>query len=354
MRLVVEQHEHLTERFGLMRRLVCAVRVSCKAGNSACPRDAFFQTRLFSSLTMAARNTRSRSRPQCGERSSREAISTSQHKLIFRVASLQGGIASIPIFLSQDTTTLPSDDFDLLHLKQSKLRNPHGQVPAFIRGLNATTCLGDAAAATLVFAQQEAGTAVCISSDGLLLTCAHCVAESQDEFERKEDMWLLFASGCIVRGRSVVWDARRDLALLQIVAAQASSYIDGPQPSFPFASIGESQGGHLLCIGHPGSEDLEASTSGIETNYDVLHVSTGRFRGLATEQDPQDNSEIGALMHDCWTYWGHSGAPLIARRSGKLVGLHSSWDDSTGMRRGVPLVAVKAFLDEHTVVASED
>jgi hypothetical protein len=303
---------------------------------------------------MAVRNTLSRSQQQTGQPSSKGAVPILTPKLILRDASLQAAVASIPDLLSKDTTSLSSEDFDLLHLKQSKLRNPDGQVPAFIRSLDATSSLRDAAAATLVFAQQEAGTAVCISSDGLLLTCGHCVADSQDEFERKEEMWLLFASGCIVRAKCAVWDPRRDLAILQIMAAQASSCTDGPQPSFPFAAIGESQGGQLLCIGHPGSEDLEASTSGIETDYDVLHVSTGRFRGLAIEQDPQDNSEIGALMHDCWTYWGHSGAPLIARRSGKLVGLHSSWDDSTGIRRGVPLVAVRVFLDEHTVVAVDE
>ena len=330
------------------------MEASYKTGNSAGPRNEFLQARLSLSFTMAARNTRSRSRQQIGQRTSKEAISRSKSKLMLTDASLQVAVASIPDLLSKDTTSLSSEDFDLLLLKQSKLQNPDGQMPGFIRSLNATTSLRDAAAATLVFAQQEAGTAVCISSNGLLLTCSHCVADSQDEFERKEEMWLLSASGSIVRARCVVWDSQRDLALLQIVAAQESSYTDSPQPSFPFAAVGESQGGQLLCIGHPGSEDLEASTSGIETDYDVLHVSAGRFRGLATEQDPQDNSEIGALMHDCWTYWGHSGAPLFMRRSGKLVGLHSSWDDSTGMRRGVPLVAVRAFLDEHTVVAMDD
>lgn len=101
----------------------------------------------------------------------------------------------------------------------------------------------------------------------------------------------------------------------------------------------------LVCIGHPGSEDLEASTSGIATDYDVLEISSGRFRGLANGQDPQDNSEIGALQHDCWTYWGQSGAPLIDGQ-GRLIGLHSSWDDETGMRRGVALQAVRAFLVE--------
>lgn len=71
-------------------------------------------------------------------------------------------------------------------------------------------------------------------------------------------------------------------------------------------------------------------------------------------QDPHDNFEIGALKHTCWTYWGHSGAPLIhadTRAPGggdfALVGLHSSWDDRTGMRRGVALVAIRAFLREN-------
>ena len=108
----------------------------------------------------------------------------------------------------------------------------------------------------------------------------------------------------------------------------------------------------LVCIGHPGSEDLEASESGIKTGYDVLHVSTGAFRGLAEGQDVQDNSEIGALKHDCWTYWGHSGAPLVDRRTGNLIGLHSSWDDETGMRRGVALEAIQAFMREHEKVFS--
>jgi hypothetical protein len=101
----------------------------------------------------------------------------------------------------------------------------------------------------------------------------------------------------------------------------------------------------LVCIGHPGSEDLEASEPGVRTNYDVLHLSTGSFRGYSAGQNLQDNSDIGALMHDCWTYWGHSGAPLLDRQSGRLIGLHSSWDDETAMRRGVPLEAIQAFLE---------
>lgn len=300
---------------------------------------------------MANRSSRSRSRQLSETRHGKDAVPVSASKLILKRSSTHISAASIPELLSRENTSLDSDQFDLLQLKQSKLRDPDGQVPSFVRSLgSANHAVAQAAAATLVFAQQEAGTAVCISPDGLLLTCSHCIAESQKEFDRKDDMWLLFSSGRSVRAKCVAWDPKRDLALLQIIAAQAVSVVGENQVQFPSVILGTSQGGQLLCIGHPGSEDLEASTSGIETDYDVLHISTGRSRGLAPDQDPQDNSEIGALMHDCWTYWGHSGAPLIARSSGKLVGLHSSWDDSTGMRRGVPLVAISAFLDEHTIV----
>ena len=53
-----------------------------------------------------------------------------------------------------------------------------------------------------------------------------------------------------------------------------------------------------------------------------------------------------SLMDDCWTYWGHSGAPLIDAKSGEVVGLHSSWDDETGMRRGVAWEALHEFVEE--------
>ena len=307
---------------------------------------------------MPTRNTRSRSRQELEDKVPETALSSSRPRSILGDSTKRSNVEAVTVPLTRKLTSLSVDELELLQLKQRRLQDPDGQIPTFIESLHrgrgvdapaASTLLADAIAATLVFAQQEAGTAVCISPDGVLLTCSHCIAETHEDLERKEDKWLLFASGCAVRARCVAWDSKRDLALLQIIAAQASPYTKNSQATFPFATVGSAQGGQLICIGHPGSEDLEASMSGVETNYDVLHVSHGRFRGLAKDQDPQDNSEIGALMHDCWTYWGHSGAPLIGRSSGKLVGLHSSWDDSTGVRRGIALVAIRAFLEEYTV-----
>lgn len=145
--------------------------------------------------------------------------------------------------------------------------------------------------------------------------------------------------------------------MLQIVAAEECAP-QKKEPSatgttFPYASVAahalstpsRKRRPSLICIGHPGSEDLEVdSQTPVSTDYDVLHISLGHYRGMAAGQDAQDNSEIGALKHDCWTYWGHSGAPLIDANRGEMVGLHSSWDDETGMRRGVGWEAIQGFL----------
>ncbi|KAF4336826.1 AT hook domain protein [Fusarium beomiforme] len=198
--------------------------------------------------------------------------------------------------------------------------------------------------ATFVFAQSEAGTAVCISPDGILLTCAHCVAEESSELTANPSRVLISSNGKIASTKVLAWDPIRDLALLLIDKAEL------PHRPFPYTCIASHSpkfNSKLLCIGHPGTEDLEAERSGIKTEYDTLVVSQGTFRGLDKDQNPQDNSEIGALKHTCWTYWGHSGAGLFDRKTGALVGVHSSWDDETGMRRGVPLVAVVAFLEEY-------
>lgn len=246
--------------------------------------------------------------------------------------------------LTRQSTRLKADVFDLLLLKRRKLRRDDSQVQQFIE---ARRTLTDAALATFVFAQEEAGTAVCISPSGVLLTCSHCVADTARGASKKR-MWLISAAGVVVQARCIAWDGTRDLALMQIITAEPCPAVEsGAWPCIEVDATSPKVNTRLFCIGHPGSEDFETDVPGTATGYDVLHVSEGRYRGCEAGQDVQDNSEIGALKHDCWTYWGHSGAPLIHRETGKLVGLHSSWDDTTGMRRGVALPAVVAFIEEH-------
>lgn len=288
----------------------------------------------------------------------------------------------LPTPIARTTTQLSKADHALIRKKQDWLQTYYVRVP------NNSPHLQRAVSTTLVFAQDCAGTAVCISEEGLLLTCSHCVAESEEEYlasrEAGTTHWLVFAGGMVVEARCEAWHPRADLALLRVVGAQEGSRIAGEAgpaacptrdamgsesdpiniddsivseaaPSFPFIELFEGsppkKGRRLICIGHPGSEDLEVDTPGVQTNYDVLHVSPGRFQGYAQDQDPLDNADIGALMHDCWTYWGHSGAPLVDRGTGLLVGLHTSWDEETGMRRGIGPEAMRDFLRREGIIA---
>ncbi|KAF2216793.1 hypothetical protein CERZMDRAFT_92866 [Cercospora zeae-maydis SCOH1-5] len=250
-------------------------------------------------------------------------------------------------------------DQHALRRKQVKLRQTDAQIPEFIKSSKTSSpTIAEAASATLLFIWNGSSTAFCISPTGLLLTCAHCVAETPIEFAHTKSRvrWLLFASGEPVQARPVAFDLERDLALLQITAAP-SSFNTRPFPYIRLSPSSPKVRALLLCIGSPGAEDLETSgpsESVVETGYDVLHISRGRFQGLDRSRGIQDNSEIGALKHDCWTYWGHSGAPLVDARTGGLVGVHSSWDNETGMRRGVAWEAVKAFLDEECEGLSEE
>jgi hypothetical protein len=86
--------------------------------------------------------------------------------------------------------------------------------------------------------------------------------------------------------------------------------------------------------------------------YNPLEISVGRFRGMVSSsassvpngEDLHDNSVIGQLKHDAWTEWGHSGGALVRQDDGTLIGVHSSWDEDTWMRHGVPGVAIQSFL----------
>ncbi|KAJ7069963.1 trypsin-like cysteine/serine peptidase domain-containing protein [Mycena amicta] len=238
---------------------------------------------------------------------------------------------------------LQSSELALLRAKQRKLK---AQALGTVASLpNPTQYMRTALEASLIFAQEEAGSAVCVDPAGWVLTCAHCIAETAEEFHARTPRWLLFYTGLAVQVECKVWDAVRDLALLKITAVESTTEI----PSFEFIRISDrapATGTPIVCIGQPGQDDLESKTAQ-RTNYPFIFVSDGRVRGMVPGADPQDNAEIGSLKHDAWTYWGHSGAPLIRTADGTLVGLHSSWDDKTAMRHGVPHAAIQEFLRLH-------
>jgi V8-like Glu-specific endopeptidase len=54
--------------------------------------------------------------------------------------------------------------------------------------------------------------------------------------------------------------------------------------------------------------------------------------------------DLGPLAHDCWTYWGHSGAPLI-NKQGEVVGMHNSWNPKNAMRHAMSLLSLMKFRE---------
>lgn len=201
--------------------------------------------------------------------------------------------------------------------------------------------------ASLILAQYEAGTAICVDPAGWVLTCSHCFGDTEEEWRANKCKWLLFYDGLAVQVECRAWDPKRDLALLKIIIIEASISKDGNIPNFRFVPLSSHAPvckDPIICIGQPGLDDLE-STSNRPTKYNLVEVSEGTFCGMVPGADPHDNSEIGSLKHDAWTYWGHSGAPLLCKGDGTLLGIHSSWDDQTAMRHGVPLVAIRTFLE---------
>ena len=259
---------------------------------------------------------------------------------------------------------LPPAELALLRRKQKKLQSTARELIESLPA-SADSKYQGALASTLIFADYAAGTAVCIDPQGFVLTCAHCV-DSEPEQETTDRSWLLFYNGMAAQTKCVALDSKRDLALLQIIAIEAEPFDKNAPVSqdsdatigarfcaVPLSTRSPPANTPIFCIGQPGRDDLE-STVTRKTTYNLVEVSHGRFRGLIPGADPQDNSEIGSLKHNAWTYWGHSGAPLLRENNGSLIGLHSSWDDQTAMRHGVPLVAIREFLGEVSRSSSSD
>lgn len=198
--------------------------------------------------------------------------------------------------------------------------------------------------ATVIFGQYECGTGICVDPNGSILTCAHCLGDYPATEIQK---YVIFPSGLIVLTKCVRVDIKADIALLDVV-----SYYDDEtrmmrraklSRPFPFVDIGDSLtlGETLVCFGQPGRDDLESAVKR-KTGYDIFMRSRGVYEG-SLEGDLHDNNEIGKLQHNCWTYWGHSGAPLL-NKDCKVIGLHSSWDDEEGTRHGIHLTAIDRFL----------
>jgi hypothetical protein len=143
----------------------------------------------------------------------------------------------------------------------------------------------------------------------------------------------------------------------------ATGTVETALPAAAIAGTPVALGEKLFCVGNPSNVDLESLVEGsIEFEPATWHASVGKCEGYmdpavqaardaqqargraptrgelksVLDAPPVDATEGTYMQHSCWTYWGHSGAPLF-NDEGRVAGLHCSWDDRTGARHGQKL-----------------
>ena len=156
---------------------------------------------------------------------------------------------------------------------------------------------------------------------------------------------LVNASGQTFGAVCIDSSIKSDIAMLQIPTQVLEGISLG---SIKLAERGaDMDGTNIFALGNPCDFDLEARTKeeALRKNgYFPFHVSEGKLERKITSTQAKKMG-LGTQIHSAWTYWGHSGCPLVALMTGEsgndntayIVGLHNSWDDRNGNRHGVSL-----------------
>ena len=231
------------------------------------------------------------------------------------------------------------------------------------------------------FVQSGSGTGVHIG-DGFVLTCAH-VVDARDDISDvmpgsrlgREKVVVFpseraFLTRCVSCVESA--DGLKDVAVMQILH-EIPLWRSVPAALPPASRVSTNPvelGARIFCIGNPSNVDLESLNGGdCEFEPPTWHASVGeclgyvdpkirslldaqRERGRAptrgevaqtSNPEPVGSAAGGYLQHSCWTYWGHSGAPIF-NEEGCVVGIHCAWDDRTGMRHGQKLAHLQEAM----------
>lgn len=195
-----------------------------------------------------------------------------------------------------------------------------------------------------------------IAAKGVILTAGH-VAPNIGDTRR-----ISFADGYCGSATCVAVAPEYDLALLQIqrhddAASQkgtgkgkgsrtgkgkggaAASSGASQSSSFPMVSVADSTASRLrvksklVCVGQPG-----------RARASRLEATTGTI--TAVPKDPlRDQSELGALEHDCPVFAGNSGSPLLLADTGELVGIHTGYNFNRFTACATTAEAVRELLD---------
>ena len=197
----------------------------------------------------------------------------------------------------------------------------------------------------------EFGTAVCISEKGYILTCSHAAPPFEDD-NNKESLYI-FQNGEIVKALTLEKDDQLDLALLKIIEIYENGKFtkieNFPEKKFNYSKIKISSLNEIIVenvfyIGNPCFTMYDDDGKLENNKYKPFWISFGKIKGYIKDGIYCKN-DLGPLIHNCWTYWGHSGAPIF-NTNGKIVGMHNSWNEKNANRHGNSLLGIIKFISK--------
>ena len=178
-----------------------------------------------------------------------------------------------------------------------------------------------------------------------VLTAAHCVAADGDPDETDDAAasikrvgrvkTLIFANGRVVPAVCVASDEVSDVALMRICGDPSPHHLALMAREPP-------RGTPVVCVGNPYDWDLEAPDGAAPTpmGFRPFHLSAGTL--IRTTATAAATGALGRQIHGAWTYWGHSGAPLVSP-NGRIAGMHHAWNPENADRHAVHWTELASF-----------
>ena len=151
-----------------------------------------------------------------------------------------------------------------------------------------------------------------------------------------------FADGIPIGCRCVAVSEVWDLALLQLLPPAARPKRKRGAQRYACVQLSPSAAAPkdgLVCVGQPGRPRGER-----------LEVVSGRVVTMVDDPlgDQSNVSADGGLVHSCPVFSGNSGSALLLACSGKLVGIHTGYNDQKYSYHGTTLEAITEFIKLHT------
>eukprot|EP01083_Nonionella_stella_P081676 225142_1 len=191
------------------------------------------------------------------------------------------------------------------------------------------------------------GSGICIDSKGIILTAKHCIGDNiQISFPDSHGRASVSYNNC----QSIGMSDKYDLALIQIYCGdhdntdndieEQKQFKSIPFPVAKVATKAIKKQEAIYIIGHPAnSKRLNQTKSASQQN-----ICGGKIVTLPSKKALlKEQNIMGGIKHNCVTFGGHSGAPLL-NTNGEIVGIHVTCDNFEGT--AITQQAIQQFINE--------